>query len=844
MSEFLNQESILTHGRFVRNLAYRLVRDDSRADDLVQKTWLTLLKHPMREETNPRAWLGRVVKNLARNDWRDQARRKKREQAVSRPETELVRSTADIAEAEETQKRLVQAVLGLDEPYRTAILLRYYDGYAPQKIADRLNIKVDSVKKRLVRGLEKLRKTLDGNYGGIRTAWLLALIPIAGLKATAKAAALGAPGAAVISSPASWLSATKLFLAAAAVAISAAAVWYFFLPDGAESDSPLQSLAQVKEDNPAGRSRPGGDFNSGRGTTATGEKTGRPATGSGIYFTGKVTDRITSEPIPSFDILLYQEGPTGWDNITVIDERVESSNGTFFFSLDQGGRHGLQVAAPGHLVFRSEGLEISPDTGLTDFTVPMELGLTLSGIVKDDLTGLPVAGALVTPEIPCTDLAGGTSNLGYDKIWDETDSSGEFVLGGFDPNRPSRRIAALHPDFTAEHVTVDVRAGHEIEIRLQAGFRIHGIVDDNDDVPIPGILVTTYEKGFPVGRPVITGPDGAYRTMPVHAGQVVVRTSAMAGDEPWWKVEAALRFTREKKSVLITDRDVELNFRCQPDQVVWTGIVYDADGSPVPGAGVFICPVEWDGTFGSPAISSAICDGAGSFKVRRLRPGGYQVNLAISRSTPEIFAGLVSFQGTGTHATNIQIPGGGISGIACFDAGGQPVSRGTVTASAKDSSYSFCSRNAVLNPLGEFSLQGLLPGSYYLVLSQESMIIDDYTHVDARGDPIIIEVIGSQIIENIVIEVPPAGTLLLKGNGYDLFDLDRIAFKLTCAANMIRGRVNTGFRLDGSFEFRMQIPPGTWILTATYEENGAPAVREFQIRDRETTGVVLNRDDF
>ena len=75
----MNIEELLQHRPFVRALARRLVRDQSRADDLEQQTWLTAIEKPPVHRGALRAWLHAVVRNLARTQNRAEFRRTKHE---------------------------------------------------------------------------------------------------------------------------------------------------------------------------------------------------------------------------------------------------------------------------------------------------------------------------------------------------------------------------------------------------------------------------------------------------------------------------------------------------------------------------------------------------------------------------------------------------------------------------------------------------------------------------------------------------------------------------------------------------------------------------------------------
>lgn len=62
----ISPEQLLAHADWVRALARALVADPAGADDLVQETWLAALDRPPAHAQDLRAWLGTVLRNLAR----------------------------------------------------------------------------------------------------------------------------------------------------------------------------------------------------------------------------------------------------------------------------------------------------------------------------------------------------------------------------------------------------------------------------------------------------------------------------------------------------------------------------------------------------------------------------------------------------------------------------------------------------------------------------------------------------------------------------------------------------------------------------------------------------------
>ena len=196
----IHPESLLEHAPRLRALARRLV-GEADADDLVQETWLRAVKRGPRGAT-PWSWLGRVLRNLASDERRSGAARAERELEAARNE-----ATEDEGERFALHKALVAALERLDAPYRQAILLRYFEGLPPRKIATRLGVPVKTVKTRLNRGIALLREELDRRPGG-REAWLAAMLPLA--------ARIGGSGA-LLSGPALAIGAAVLVVSSSAL---------------------------------------------------------------------------------------------------------------------------------------------------------------------------------------------------------------------------------------------------------------------------------------------------------------------------------------------------------------------------------------------------------------------------------------------------------------------------------------------------------------------------------------------------------------------------------------------------------------------------------------------------
>ena len=173
---FLSAHTLLQHEPFVRAVVRGLLSDEERVRDVVQETWLTALRRPPRVRASLRSWLGRVAGNLARDSHRSTGRRRRREEAVARPEA--MESVDVTHERLAAQREVVDVVLALQEPYRSVVLLHYYQDVGPTEIAERLERSPATVRSQLSRAREILRGALDAKFDGGRSVWSALLLPL------------------------------------------------------------------------------------------------------------------------------------------------------------------------------------------------------------------------------------------------------------------------------------------------------------------------------------------------------------------------------------------------------------------------------------------------------------------------------------------------------------------------------------------------------------------------------------------------------------------------------------------------------------------------------------------
>jgi RNA polymerase sigma-70 factor (ECF subfamily) len=214
-------ERLLAEASWVRRLALQLVRDASTAEDIVQETWLAALRHPPPSDGRLRPWLARVVLNLTRQHRRGELSRWKRETAAAKPD--VAPSDRDSAQRLESQQLLLDALREVPEPFRSTLLGKYIDRLSAAELARREGIPASTVRWRLQRGIEELRRRLDKQFHGERRSWCLVLLPLL------RRPPLGETAAASLSSAAKgalvMTTSTKAGIGAAIVLIAMAGAW-------------------------------------------------------------------------------------------------------------------------------------------------------------------------------------------------------------------------------------------------------------------------------------------------------------------------------------------------------------------------------------------------------------------------------------------------------------------------------------------------------------------------------------------------------------------------------------------------------------------------------------------
>jgi RNA polymerase sigma-70 factor (ECF subfamily) len=156
------------HARAVRNVAYRILRNESEADDLVQEVFLHIFRKAALFDAargNARSWIFHVAYHRA-FDRRDYLNSRHFYSCQNLEDT--THRLADPKEETAFHERSIEEILGkpltekfnaqLSPEQRETIQLFFFEGYALKEIAQRTGRSLVNVRNHYYRGLDRLRK--------------------------------------------------------------------------------------------------------------------------------------------------------------------------------------------------------------------------------------------------------------------------------------------------------------------------------------------------------------------------------------------------------------------------------------------------------------------------------------------------------------------------------------------------------------------------------------------------------------------------------------------------------------------------------------------------------------
>lgn len=555
----------------LRRLAQGLLYDRHRAEDVVQEAWLAALRAGPPGPPGPGlgGWLTETVKRLARNRRREEARRRKREEQGARVET--VPGPADLAARIEILRKLLDAVEALEEPYRSAVALRYLEDLPPREIARRMGVPVNTARTHVRRGLERLRARLDGERGRGRQEFLAALAPCAGKMPWTLALGLPAKSLAVSIGNGALLVKNKALLAAAvAVVLGVSWVAYRGLQDSSARPGEAMGTLNAPPVAAQGLGAPSEVELEPAGPSARAPVDPGPTALSASWVVRGHVTRGNYEPYPEAQLLGRVFAGAKPEGTPLLEAR---------FSADSGGDFAWSTAPPAamvtvHVEPAMDGHLGSPtwDLFMPDDPAPDHWKVeaypfdgTVQGTVRN-ARGEPVAGARIAHPTYWGHGGGRETTSGTD---------GRFTIsctswldeGRLDVSAEGFARARIELDPFSPGATLTR------DVILVPELRIHGLVVDESGSPIAGAQVS---DSFTYERSVLTDAQGRFE---------------IGGFDP--EAEGAHLFARREGFIAIATwlpprsdfAEVEHELKLERG-VPLSGRVLDPSGQPV--AGVWV----------------------------------------------------------------------------------------------------------------------------------------------------------------------------------------------------------------------------------------------------------------
>ncbi len=530
-------DALLAETRWIQALARSLVVDPGTADDVAQDAAVVALTNPPRDAGALRSWLRRVVRNLALNARRGAVRREGRERLTSL--SEQAEAADEVVARWEVRRRVVEAVLALDEPYRATILLRFFEGRTAAETAARLGVPLETVRTRTRRGLDVLRGRLANLEDGRGRRGAAVLLVLAGAErrvpGSAGAAASGsAIGGTVMATGTKWA-----FAAAALVTLGVGAAWVAnsapVAPPGAPGGAPTDSANAAAKPR---RASPSAD---------------QPADASGGVdldacdrerdLFGVVVDP-DGKPVAGAAVTVLRRRPFGavtrtfdaWNPYVAAEATKSAPDGTFALRLGDGDGVGLRVDASGFALWESADRQAGERV-----TVRLARAMTLDVRVRSH-DEKPVAGAHVIAESETT----------VDRVA-RTDANGLATFPRLP--RSTKAFVTVAPDTAPgafRQVELADAETQTLVVTLDEGRTVRGVVvDAATRTPIGGAHVG-YGEGFgdaartdAAGRFEVAGVSDA-TGMSVHAeadGYARDFADARASDDVRIALSPAVRVT-------------------------------------------------------------------------------------------------------------------------------------------------------------------------------------------------------------------------------------------------------------------------------------------------------------
>jgi len=161
-SEALLNQLIVDYATDLKRIAFLYVNDLSECEDIIQEVYMTCYQKlsSFRHESSYKTWLIRITINKCKDH-------KKRWSIKNLIYTPFIKSviTAPSAEdqymTEQNSRDMIEEIANLPSKYKEVLILYYYQQMSMSEISEILNVNINTIKSRLLRGKKILQNRLE-----------------------------------------------------------------------------------------------------------------------------------------------------------------------------------------------------------------------------------------------------------------------------------------------------------------------------------------------------------------------------------------------------------------------------------------------------------------------------------------------------------------------------------------------------------------------------------------------------------------------------------------------------------------------------------------------------------
>lgn len=818
-------------------VASYLTRDRHMAEDAVQSTFLAAIEHhgDWDPKRSFRSWLLGLLANRVRELRRKEARSIDADllgtKQAPRPE--------ESAQQAELEAAFLSALDDVPEPQRSALEGHLVQGKSPSEMAQELGVPAGTVRMRLHRGLDQLRRRLPA---GVSPTFALAGLPPADVLASLRRAVLAAASKVGPASGSTASTALPLGLGLfvvkkslfVLVALLIAGIGAAFLriviadPAGLDESTKVLSLRTVPPSDLANLPSPLAALETGTGTreaattAVEGPSTTSPTLPAGWGILNlKFVEAGTGEIVPG---LVFQLEPTAKPRLRRLARTDEA--GAFSQEVLAG-----EVDVSCDMIEFGSSLRFDVEAGMiTEGVIELPHRLQAS-ITVEGPDGYPVAGARVV----------GWSALDGVKTWDEpivgntverelgvTDAQGRLVLRMMDA---SLTVRATLGGLAASRV-VEVKGGaHDVVLRLgNEPATVRGTVTGYEGLLVPLAPVWLQRLAVPAESAVrtIADADGHFVAADLPPGpyRVYARAAAAAAGSgaratfkeielpPGGDAQADLTFANGARAVLVT---------------------FDADSEPLVGE-IFVARRLVDDEAHASAelnASDGYTDGQGRCELADLAPGDYELS-CLTRSG-RVFKERTRLLEGETFEWRPATTGDGRVDVEVVAPGQRPLEAWIVQLLDEEGRSVI---TGLTDESGRARLEGLTSGPFIMrVRATRTTPSSHEEEVD----------VGSNVRVQIAAEGLPEGSIVGRIRVDQSVAVAELAVRVLAApgplataqlnrVDQVQVEASGSFSVDG-------LPAGHYVLTVLHSETGKRlAVRSFHLQGaqrRLDLGVVV-----